>query len=67
MMKTTFRIEEHNGAYNVLDNGSIIAQGFPSREMALHGLWAYMGKVITSRYTCEEDGNVLVEMEDILR
>ena len=66
-MKTTFKIVSISGTYSVEDNGKIVAQGFPTREMALHGLWAYMGKVASSHYLCQNDGTVVLEQEGVLK
>ena len=64
--KTTFEIKKKHKTYCVEDNGNIILQGFPTQEMALHGLWAYMGKKRESFYHCDEDGKVFIESEEII-
>jgi len=64
-IKTTFKIEKEGETFRVFDNEQIILQGFPTAEMALHGLWSYMGKRKASYYSCDESGQVFVTTEAI--
>lgn len=64
-IKTTFKIKKDGETFRVFDNEQMIMQGFLTTEMALHGLWSYMGKRKASHYRCDDSGKVFVTTEEI--
>jgi len=64
-MKTTFKVIKAGDTYRVKDNDQIVLQGFPSKDMALHGIWTLMGKNRNAFYSLDGD-NVTVEIKDEL-
>ena len=63
MIKTRFNIKEKNNTFVVFENNNIILNGFPTVDMALHGLWVYMGSDNAMFYLVNNDGSVVLNQE----
>lgn len=59
MTATGYTIEQ-NATCVVLKDGNIVAHGFPSVDMALHGIWVLEGHDACKVYH-EQDGVILLE------
>lgn len=55
-------IQTQESTFKVVEDGKIIAHGFPTIEMALHGIWVLKGSDHGVFYECTADG-VVCEVE----
>jgi len=61
MVKTEMRIVDNGANFEVYQGEAIMAKGFPTRDMALHGIWVKEGSVATNWFYCDDEGTVFQE------
>jgi len=55
MIDTEYTVVQNGGTFRVLKAGKIFLGGFPTKEMALHGIWVEDGRKKGIYFSCEEE------------